>query len=66
MYHDMKPTFKAKVVGHAAAALLRPVLKHEQQRGEGEQDTATHRAREIQAQGARDLRTPLAPRERGR
>jgi hypothetical protein len=26
MYHDMKPVFKAKIVGQAATALLRPVL----------------------------------------
>ena len=29
MYHDMKPVFKAKIVGRAATALLRPVLKHD-------------------------------------
>jgi regulator of RNase E activity RraA len=29
MYHDMKPIFKAKIVGQAATALLRPVLKHD-------------------------------------
>lgn len=29
MYHDMKPIFKAKIVGRAATALLRPVLKHD-------------------------------------
>jgi regulator of RNase E activity RraA len=27
MYHDLKPIFKAKIVGPAATALLRPVLK---------------------------------------
>jgi 4-hydroxy-4-methyl-2-oxoglutarate aldolase len=27
MYHDVKPIFKAKIVGPAATALLRPVLK---------------------------------------
>ena len=27
MYHDMKPIFKAKIVGPAATAVLRPVLK---------------------------------------
>ena len=29
MYHDMKPLFKVKIVGRAATALLRPVLKHD-------------------------------------
>jgi regulator of RNase E activity RraA len=29
MYHDMKPGFKARIVGRAATALLRPVLKHD-------------------------------------
>jgi regulator of RNase E activity RraA len=32
MYHDMKPVFKAKIVGRAATALLRPVLKHDQRK----------------------------------
>jgi regulator of RNase E activity RraA len=32
MYHDMKPIFKAKIVGRAATALLRPVLKHDQRK----------------------------------
>src|SRR2546422_10980077 len=27
MYHDMKPIFKAKIMGPAATAVLRPVLK---------------------------------------
>ncbi|HEY3128492.1 MAG TPA: RraA family protein [Acidobacteriota bacterium] len=27
MYHDMKPIFKAKIIGPAATAVLRPVLK---------------------------------------
>lgn len=30
MFHDMKPIFKAKIVGPAATALLRPVLKTDQ------------------------------------
>jgi len=29
MYHDMKPIFKSRIVGRAATALLRPVLKHD-------------------------------------
>jgi len=29
MYHDMKPIFKARIVGRAATALLRPVLRHD-------------------------------------
>jgi regulator of RNase E activity RraA len=32
MYHDMKPVFKAKIVGRAATALLRPVLRHDQRK----------------------------------
>ncbi|MCW5619818.1 MAG: RraA family protein [Burkholderiales bacterium] len=32
MYHDMKPIFKARIVGRAATALLRPVLKHDQRK----------------------------------
>lgn len=32
MFHDMKPIFKAKIVGRAATALLRPVLKHDQRK----------------------------------
>ena len=32
MYHDMKPVFKAKIVGRAATALLRPVLKYDQRK----------------------------------
>jgi len=32
MYHDMKPIFKAKIVGRAATALLRPVLKYDQRK----------------------------------
>lgn len=32
MYHDMKPVYKAKIVGRAATALLRPVLKHDQRK----------------------------------
>jgi regulator of RNase E activity RraA len=32
MYHDMKPIFKTKIVGRAATALLRPVLKHDQRK----------------------------------
>jgi len=32
MYHDMKPIFKAKIVGRAATALLKPVLKHDQRK----------------------------------
>jgi regulator of RNase E activity RraA len=30
MFHDMKPIFKAKIVGRAATALLRPVLRTDQ------------------------------------
>jgi regulator of RNase E activity RraA len=30
MSHDMKPIFRARIVGRAATALLRPVLKHDQ------------------------------------
>lgn len=29
MYHDMKPVFKTKIVGPAATAVLRPVLKND-------------------------------------
>lgn len=29
MHHDMKPIFKTKIVGRAATALQRPVLKHD-------------------------------------
>ena len=29
MYHDMKPIFKTKIVGPAATAILRPVLKND-------------------------------------
>ena len=29
MYHDMKPIYRAKIVGRAATALLRPVLRHD-------------------------------------
>jgi regulator of RNase E activity RraA len=29
MFHDMKPVFKAKVIGPAATAMLRPVLKND-------------------------------------
>lgn len=32
MYHDMKPIFKAKIVGRAATALLRPVLRTDQRK----------------------------------
>lgn len=32
MYHDMKPIFKTRIVGRAATALLRPVLKHDQRK----------------------------------
>lgn len=32
MSHDMKPIFKSKIVGRAATALLRPVLKHDQRK----------------------------------
>jgi regulator of RNase E activity RraA len=29
MYHDMKPIFKTKIIGPAATAILRPVLKND-------------------------------------